>query len=54
MSVMFQCYSVIFVRGISAPIHSKEVINGINAFDKRYIYQLMSNVKLPGSKIFDS
>ena len=51
---MPQCYSVIFDRGISAPGNGKDVVNGINSIEKRYIYQLMSNVKLPGSKIFDS
>ena len=54
MSVMSQCYSVIIYRGIIAPGHGKEVVQGINDIDKRHIYQLMSNVQLPGSKIFDS
>ena len=51
---MSQCYSIIIDRGISAPGHGEEVVYGINAVDKRYIYQFMSTVKLPGSKIFDS
>ena len=38
---------------ISAPGHVKEVVDGLNAVDKRYVYQLMSTVQLPGSKIFD-
>ena len=54
MSVMSQCYSVTIDRGISAPGHGKEVVDGINAVDKRYIYQLMSNVQLPGSNRFNS
>ena len=54
MSVMPQCYSVIIDWGISAPGHGKEVVDGLNAVDKRYIHQLMSNVKLPGSNRFDS
>ena len=49
-----QCYSIIIDRGISEPVHGKEVVGGLNAIDKRYIYQLMSNVQLPGPKIFDS
>ena len=53
-SVMSQCYSIIFDRGISAPGHGKEVVDGLNYVYKRYIYQLMSTVKLPGSNIFDS
>ena len=54
MSVMSQCYSIIIGRGISAPGHGKEVIDGLNAFDKKYIYQLISTVQLPGSIRFDS
>ena len=52
MSVMPQCYSVIIDQGISAPGNGKEVVDGLNVVDKRYIYQLMSNVKLPGSNRF--
>ena len=51
---MSQCYSIIIDQGISAPGHGKEVVDGLNAIDKRYIYQLTSTVKLPGSNIFDS
>ena len=53
-SLMSQCYSIIFYQGMSAPGHSKEVVVGLNDVDKRYIYQLMSIVQLPGSNIFDS
>ena len=51
---MSQCYSIIIYRGISVPGHGKEGVDRINDVDKRYIYQLMSNFQLPGSKIFDS
>ena len=54
MSVMSQCYSVIIDRGISAYGNGKEVVGGINSIVKQCIYQWMSNVKLTGSKIFDS
>ena len=54
MSVISQCYSIIIDRGISAPGYGKEVVDGLNTVDKRYIYQLMSTVQLPGSIIFDS
>ena len=30
------------------------MVDGLNAVDKRYIYQLMSKVKLPGPIRFDS
>ena len=49
---MSQCYSVIIDRDISAPVHGKEGVNGLNSIDKHYIYQLMSNVRLMGSKHF--
>ena len=39
---------------MSAPCNGKEDVDGLNAVDKRYIYQLMSKVQLPGSVIFDS
>ena len=51
---MSQTYSIIIDRGISAPGHGKEVVDGLNAVDKRYIYQLVSKVQLPGSVRFDS
>ena len=54
MSVMSQCYSIILDQGIIAPGNEKEVVYGINAVDKCYIYQFMSTVQLTGSKIFDS
>ena len=53
-SVFPQFYSIIIDRVICAPGHGKEVVNGLNAIEKRYIYQLTSNVQLPGSKQFDS
>ena len=54
MSVMYQCYSIRIYRGISAPRNGKEVVDGLNAVDKIYIYQLMSTVQLPGSTRFYS
>ena len=40
--------------GIRSPEHGKDVVDGLNGVDKRYIYQLMSTGQLPGSKRFDS
>ena len=36
------------------PGHGKEVVDGLNAVDKRCIYINFSNVQLPGSNIFYS
>ena len=54
MSVMSKCYSIIIDQGISAPGHGKEMVDGLNAVDKSYIYQLMSTVQILGSIRFDS
>ena len=51
---MSQCYSIIIDQGISAPGHGKEVVVGLNAIDKRYIYKLMSTIKQTGSISFGS
>ena len=49
-----QCLSILIDRGISAPGYVKDDVDGINSIYKRYIYQLMSNVQIPGSRTFDS
>ena len=54
MSVIVQCYSVIIDQGISATLHGKEVVNSLNDIDKQYIYKLMPNVQILGSKLFHS
>ena len=49
MSYFPQHFSNIIDRGIGSPVNGKDVVNGINDTDKRYIYQLMPNVQLPVS-----
>ena len=46
---MYQCYSNIIDCDLGAHGYIKEIVDGINAVDKRYIYQLMSSVQFPGS-----
>ena len=54
MSVMSKCYSIINDGGINAPVHGKQMVDGLNTIGKCYTYQLISNVQIPGSKTFDS
>ena len=54
MSVLSQYHSIRIDQGICAPGHGKEVVDGINAIEKCYMYHLISNVQLPGSITFDS
>ena len=37
MSVLSQCHSIKIDRNISAPVHVKEVLDGINLIDNQYI-----------------
>ena len=53
MSVLSQSNSIIIDLCISEPGHGKEMVYGLNTIDKRYMYQLMSNVQLTGSRTFD-
>ena len=53
MSVLSQRHSIIFDRGISAPRYVKEVFGGPYSIEKLFVYQLMSTIQLPGSKIFE-
>ena len=50
MTVLSQHHSIIFDWGISAPGHGQQVVDGINVIYKRYMYQLISTVQLPGQK----
>ena len=52
MSVMYKCYSVSIDRGIITNGRGKEVVDELNDVDKRYIYQFMTHVQLPGTKRF--
>ena len=42
------------IEGIRAFGHGKEVVDGLNDVDMRYLYQFMSTVQLPGSNRCDS
>ena len=53
MPFLSQSHSNIIDQGISAPGNGKELVDGLNAIEKRYMYQLMSNVQLPGTRKFD-
>ena len=54
MSFLSQSHSIIIDRGISAPGNGKELVDGPNSVDKRYMYQLMYNIQIPGSRTFYS
>ena len=49
-----QSFNIIIDRGISAPGHVREVVDGINSTYKRLIFHFMENFQIPGSKLFDA
>ena len=54
LSILLQSYNIIIDNGISAPGHEREVVYGLNATYKMFIFFLMATVQLPGSKRFNT
>ena len=54
MSMLSQTFSVIIDHSISAPEHGRKVVDGLNATEKRFLFQLISGVQLPGEKGYDT
>ena len=54
MSMFSHSFSVIIDRGISAPVHSIELVYGINTIEKSFLFQLMSTVQLTGANGYDT
>ena len=52
--MLSQAFYIIIDRGISAPGHGRELVDGLNAVDKRFFSQLMSTVQLPSAKGYDT
>ena len=50
MSMLTQKFYVIIDGGISALVHGREVLYGLNSIVKRFLFQLISTVKLTGDK----
>ena len=49
MPMLSQEFSLIIDRDISATIYVREVLYVLNAIAKRFLFQLMATVKLPGA-----
>ena len=50
MSILSQVVFVIIDRGISAPGHGRELVEVLNAIEKRFLFQLMSTLQLLSQK----
>ena len=53
--MLSQALSVIIVidHGIIVQGHGREILDGLNAIDKKFLLQWMSTVQLPGENIYD-
>ena len=54
MSMLSQAFYVIIYHGISITVNGIEVVDGINNIEKRFIFKLISTVKLPGANSYDT
>ena len=54
MSMLSQAFSVIIDRGISATGNGREVVDFLNTIYKSFLFQLMSTVKLPDAKVYET
>ena len=52
--MLSQAYNIIIYCCVSAPVHSREMVDGPNAKYKQFIFNLMVTVKLPGAKYYDT
>ena len=54
LSIMSQAFNIIIGLGISTPVHDREVVDGLNATEKRFVFQFMATVQLPDGQQFDT
>ena len=52
--ILLQSFNKIICRRISAPGNGREVVDVLNYTYKRFIFQLMDTIQLPGSEHFDT
>ena len=47
LSMLLHAYQITIDRAVGAPGHGKDVVDGLNAVDKNYLFKLMSRIKVP-------
>ena len=52
LSILAHTYNIIIDRVVGAQGHDREVVDGLNATDKRFISMLITTVKVPGASDF--
>ena len=41
-------YNIVIYRGVGSPVNGKDVVDGLNVTDKRFLSMLTTTVQLPG------
>ena len=52
--MLSKSFNITIDSGVSAQGHGKEVVHGLNATEKWFIFHSMATVKLPSSQSFDA
>ena len=47
-------YNIFIDCWVSAPVHGRDILYGLKATDKRFIFHMMVTIQFPGSKLFDT
>ena len=53
LSMLAHAYNLIINCGVGSPLHGREVVNSLNATEKRFISMLMKTVQLPDAADYD-
>ena len=54
LSMLANAYNIIINHGVGSTGHGREVVDGLDATDKKCLSMLMKNVQLPGASDYDS
>ena len=54
LSMFYHAYNIEIVCGVGAPGHGKDVVDGLNATDKRFLTMFITTVQLSGTATNDS
>ena len=53
ISMLAHSYNIINDLGVGAPVHGREVFDGLNSKYKRFLLKFIKTVKLPGAASYD-
>ena len=54
LSMLEHAYNITIDCGVGAPVYGREVVDGLNATEKRFLSMLMINLQLSGAAAYES